>query len=111
MTRKPAAIPITHNGITYPSITALCRAHKINPKLFRARRKKGLSVEECLSQSRRNATQVEHAGVVYESVAALCMAYDIDPQTFYRRRNAGLDMDACLAEGRTYNVANGTNKR
>ena len=40
MARKPAAIPITHKGITYPSVTALCRAHKINPQLFRARRRK-----------------------------------------------------------------------
>lgn len=42
-----------HKGNTYKSIREMCLAYRIMPSVFRDRRRKGLSLEECLSPVER----------------------------------------------------------
>lgn len=91
-----ASIQITHNGITYPTVKALCKAHGILVSTFRSRLKIGLTMSEALSKVNRQSQNIVYNGKTYQSYAKLAEAFDIEPRTLYSRLERGLEISDAL---------------
>lgn len=97
-----------HEGVEYPSITAMCAAWGVRMSTFLTRKAKGYPLELCLSSGslvalanarNRNAkkTATDHLGVEYPSIKEMCQAWGVDRDTYNTRRNkVGMSIEDSL---------------
>ena len=84
---------IASNGITYPSIAAMCEAYHIPVDTYRYRIKAGYSMEEALTEK----SVIDHKGNEYPSIAAMCKAYGINNDVYRDRfQILGWDLEKTL---------------
>ena len=103
-----------HNGNVFYSQAEMCRSHGVTSGAFKGRKKKGLSLEECLQP----VEEVDHLGNRYKTEKEMCNAYRINIGTFRMRRSLGWSLEEALTtptnckrknqksvkyEGKTYN--------
>lgn len=98
---SPNAIPcVDHKGIQYSSLAKMCAAYGISAPVFRARRKAGLSLEECLSThgEKRGAPtpHQDHKGNIFPSKTEMCRSYNVQLPTFDHRISRGWTLEEAL---------------
>ena len=76
-----------HLGKMFSSETAMCKAHGLSLATYKARRKRGLSMEEALENKNLRVVKpkVDHLGNKYISIGDMAMAYGIDKHTLISR--------------------------
>ncbi len=68
---------VTYAGKTYRSISELCRTHGLDYRIFKKRRAKGWSFEQCVTGREffgGKAIAIEFNGIVYPSIKHFCIA-------------------------------------
>ncbi len=87
-----------HLGNKYSSQNEMCRAYGINPSTFRARIKKGFSIEKALTSEAEVQGQavVDHLGNEYPSTKAMVKAWGVNETTFACRIKTGKSIEEAL---------------
>ncbi len=94
-------IKIEYKGKNYTSYKELCYSYGANYSTFRARKNRGLSIEECLEKVSHNHKRISHNGKDYTSYQELCKDYEVNYGTFITRKRKCLSLKDCLqSEGR-----------
>lgn len=90
---------VEYKDIKYSNFKELCRAYDANYSIFMSRKKKGLSLEECLKYAKNKVkynTKVTFRGQEYSSLLALCREYDANYRIVNYRKKQGLPLEECL---------------
>lgn len=97
-----------HEGVEYPSLTAMCAAWGVRMSTFLTRKAKGYPLELCLSSGslvafanarNRNAkkTATDHLGVTYPSIKEMCQAWGVAFDAYNTRRTKqGMSLEDAL---------------
>ncbi len=89
-----------HLGIEWASITAMCEAYKLSPRVFKRRIDSGMSLEEALvtplNLKYKEHKSVDHLGKHFESIKSMCMAWGISYQTYQQRIKSGWTLKLAL---------------
>lgn len=90
-----------HEGNTYPSIKAMCRAWGVDYGVFNARIKDGWSVEEAITGTGgRDLTCTDHLGQTFPNKQVMCDHWGISRTTFGGRIAKGWSVEEALTGSR-----------
>ena len=96
-----------HLGNKFTSVKAMLHHHGVKPYVYQARRRLGLSLEECLSSERQKRKTgdngrilacEDHLGNKFESITAMLKHYGVCNSLYYRRKKQGLSLEECLGK-------------
>jgi hypothetical protein len=85
-----------HLGNPYNTLQDMCDYWKIKPNAYRARRKRGLSIEEALTIPLR-CSCVDHLGKKFDSAKDMCEYWGVREKTYHDRKQRGLSLEQCLS--------------
>lgn len=91
-----------HLGNEFPSVSEMCRYHKVSLSLYKERIKRGWDVERALTAPAKkindmsNQRCIDHLGHEYPSKKAMCDAYHISRYTMDARLERGWDLEKAL---------------
>lgn len=92
---------IRHEGVEYPNLAALARAHGVPPARVARRLRSGLSLSQALNPAKayRPSRTIDYDGRTYPSIAEFCRHYGLDYQdTLDRLKRAAWDPAAAFVE-------------
>jgi len=82
-----------HEGREFPSVREMCRYWNISASTFKSRKKRGLLLKECLTDSYKVK---DHTGREFDSVSDMSLFWGVKPSTFRARFDKGLPLEDCL---------------
>lgn len=91
---------IEYKGVTYPSISALCRAKNVNRPCFQKRIEAGFSLEEAIETPEHiNCIPArDHLGNDYPSLTSMAKAYGLTYKIVSNRLDKGLSLEEALTK-------------
>ena len=95
---------IDHKGNEFPTRKAMCDFWNVNEATYRARIRKGFSIEEALTSKPKirhevdQADKTDHHGICYNTAKEMCRKYNIHPSTFRKLRAQGYSKDQILSK-------------
>ena len=84
-----------HKGNEYLSEKAMCDIYGIKYETYCGRKRRGLSLEECLAKPKENPVY-DHNRQKFPNKKALCAHYHVDPSTFQNRIDKGWSLKKAL---------------
>ena len=84
-----------HKGNEYLSEKAMCEKYEIKYETYSGRKRRGLSLEECLAKPKENPVY-DHNRQKFPNKKALCAHYNVDPSTFQNRIDKGWPLKKAL---------------
>ena len=103
----PKVIKTDHNGVEYPTMTAMAEAYGKNVTSVASRLKSGWTVEDALTKdiAKKSTEEVkDHLGNKYPTMTAMCKAYGVSLPTYRYRRSLGLSVE-CALDSKILNIA------
>jgi hypothetical protein len=95
--KNPRNISITFKGKKFLTAKALCDKYGVSHKNFTERRRKGWSVEKCLSKKNNNNNAIMFRGKKYDTEKSLCEDYGMNYSTYKnRRKRLNWSLEECL---------------
>lgn len=97
----PKVIKTDHNGVEYPTMTAMAEAYGKNVTSVVSRLKSGWTVEDALTKdiAKKSTEEVkDHLGNVYTSKTEMAEAYGIALRTLELRLSSGLSLAGALTQ-------------
>ena len=97
----PKVIKTDHNGVEYPTMTAMAEAYGKNVTSVASRLKSGWTVEDALTKdiAKKSTEEVkDHLGNVYMSKTEMAEAYGIALRTLELRLSSGLSLAGALTQ-------------
>lgn len=99
-----------HLGNKFPSVRDMCIFYGIDPKSFRYRIKRGISLEKALTEHMQRGKRnkkldiyrnkdgkiIDHIGNEFDTLKEMCQKYKINVATFMTRIKAGWNLDESL---------------
>lgn len=92
---------IFFEGKSYESIAKLADEFGIKPVTLRTRLRKGLSIEEALSQDKLNCRKVTYNNVEFSSIRELCKTLNIDESLLNNRLRQGWSIKEAVEADKT----------
>ena len=86
-----------HNGKQFKTVKDMLAYYGVSSSTFSHRKKKGLSLEECLTQPK---SVQDHKGNRFATIKEMCEYYSISQASFLKRKRQGLSLEDCLAKKR-----------
>ena len=97
----PKVIKTDHNGVEYPTMTAMAEAYGKNVTSVASRLKSGWTVEDALTKdiAKKSTEEVkDHLGNVYTSKTEMAEAYGMALRTLELRLSSGLSLAGALTQ-------------
>lgn len=85
-----------HLGNSYEALKDMCEYWKIKPNAYKARRARGLSIEESLTTPLR-CDCVDHLGNKFKSMIEMCKYWGVSMETYNKRKKKELPLEQCLS--------------
>lgn len=88
---------VDHTGKEFDSYVDMCLHYNVDYDTFHYRRRRGLSLEECLTSGEYAC--IDHEGRGFGSVSEMCRYHGVNRDTFITRQKRGLPLEECLSSG------------
>ena len=84
-------------GISYSTISSICKANNLSKHLYTQALNQGVSQKEAFQMARKDSKLVfDHLGNAFNSINAMCKHYHISATTFHEREKKGMSLKECL---------------
>ena len=87
-----------HKNIVYKTVHDMCKAYDISYASFKTRLKKGMSLEQALTEPKQQTTIKDHKGRTYKNMREMCREYHIPVKRFSDRIKSGMSLEQALTE-------------
>ncbi|MGO5472616.1 hypothetical protein [Streptococcus hyointestinalis] len=94
--RKTYKMIEDHKGNQFKSQKEMLKFYGISQSAFDKRRKKGLSLEECLAKT--DKVVCDHKGKQFNSMRDMLKFHGVTTSVFYARKKQGLSLEKCLTK-------------
>lgn len=84
-----------HNGKQFKTVKDMLAYYGVSSSTFSHRKKKGLSLEECLTPPKAVVVQ-DHLGNQFNTEKEMCEYHGVASSTFYGRKKKRLSLEECL---------------
>lgn len=85
-----------HEGNSFKSIQAMADHWSISAPTLKDRLRRGMSIEQALTEPLRVVVAKDHLGQTFESLRAMCEHWGVDYNVFRDRRLKGWPLEECL---------------